>query len=353
MPLATNKTDIKELAPDALASWIGEQGERPFRTGQILRWVYQRQADSFQAMTDLSKPFRETLSSRFSIDRLSVADTARSGDGTTKFLFRLTDGSTIESVLMPEKGHYTLCISSQVGCAQGCVFCMTGAGGFVRNLTKGEIIAQVRDIAHSLDPGDSRRLTNIVFMGMGEPLANYDNVRAAIHTLTDPDKGMGLSNRKITLSTAGLPPKLSRLGKDTTVNLAVSLNAADNRTRDRLMPLNRTYPIEKLIAACRDYPLKPGRSITFEYILIKGVNDSAADARRLAALLHPVRAKINLIPFNPHEGCDFRRPDEAGILKFQEILMDKNYTAMIRRSKGLDISAACGQLRFKRLEPAR
>ena len=214
-------------------------------------------------------------------------------------------------------------------------------------MTKGEIVAQVRDIADTLDANDSRRLTNIVFMGMGEPLANYRHVVNAIETLTDQNAGIGLSSRRVTLSTVGLVPKFADLGRDTAVKLAVSLNAADNQTRSRLMPINQKYPLETLIDACRRYPLKPGRKITFEYILLKGVNDTEADARKLASLLRPVRGKINLIPFNAHDGCGFKRPDESAILKFQDILVKKNYTAIIRRSKGLDISAACGQLRVR------
>jgi len=250
-------------------------------------------------------------------------------------------------VLIPERDHYTLCVSSQVGCAQGCLFCLTAAGGFERNLTRGEIIAQVRDIKNELE--DPRRLTNIVFMGMGEPLANYKNLVSAIGVITDTDAGLRLASRRVTVSTAGLVSRLSDLGRDTRVNLAVSLNATDNDTRDRLMPLNRTYPLEKLLEACRQYPPAPGRRITFEYILIRGVNDSESDARRLAKLLQPIRCKINLIPYNPHKGCDFDRPPEAVIQAFYNILFAKNYTVIVRRSKGQDISAACGQLKARSL----
>ena len=347
MTMATNKTDIKELSQDELISWLRTRGMQPYRAGQILRWIYQRQTDTFDAMTDLGKAFRQKLTEQFTIDRLKVVKVETSQDGSKKFLFEMNDGACIESVLIPEENHYTLCISSQVGCAQGCRFCLTATAGFARNLTKGEIVAQVRDIAGTLDNNDSRRLTNIVFMGMGEPLANYRPVVNAIQTLTDQDAGIGLSSRRVTLSTAGLVSKLADLGRDTAIKLAVSLNAADDRTRSRLMPINQKYPIEKLIDTCRRYPLKPGRRITFEYILIRGINDTEEDARKLASLLRPVRAKINLIPFNAHDGCDFKRSDESATLKFQDILLKKNYTAIIRRSKGLDISAACGQLRVR------
>jgi 23S rRNA (adenine2503-C2)-methyltransferase len=344
MALATNKTDIKEFSRETLVSWLEARKVQSYRAGQILRWVYQRQADTFEEMTDLGNAFRKELSGSFVISRLKTASVSTSRDGSKKFLFRLCDGRQIESVLIPEKDHYTLCVSSQAGCAQGCRFCLTARSGFERNLTQGEIVAQVRDIAATLDEHDTRRLTNIVFMGMGEPLANYGHVAGAITTLCDRETGMGFSSRKITLSTAGVVPNIARLGRHAAVNLAVSLNASDNRTRDMLMPLNRKYPLEMLIKACRRYPLKPGRRITFEYILLKGINDSQKDARCLANLLKGVRCKINLIPFNEHQGCDFKRPEESSILAFQETLRKRHYVAVIRRSKGLDISAACGQL---------
>ena len=334
--------DIKELTKDQLISWLESRNIKPYRAKQILMWIYMRQADTFEVMTDVGKDIRKCLARHFSIKRLERERTETSQDGSKKFLFKLIDGKYIESVLIPEKNHYTLCISSQVGCAQGCRFCLTGQGGLVRNLTKGEIIAQVRDVANDLD--NSKRLTNIVMMGMGEPLANYSNVVGAVTTITDSDAGLGFSNRRLTISTSGLIPKLSRLGRETAVNLAISLNATDNETRDMLMPVNRKYPLEKLLDACAGYPLMPRRKITFEYIIIKGVNDSQEDAKRLAGLLRPIRAKINIIPFNSFEGSDFERPEEQVILSFKEILNKNNYTAVIRQSKGQDISAACGQL---------
>ena len=334
--------DIKELTKDQLISWLEGRNIKPYRAKQILMWIYMRQADTFEVMTDVGKDIRKCLARHFSIKRLERERTETSQDGSKKFLFKLIDGKYIESVLIPEKNHYTLCISSQVGCAQGCRFCLTGQGGLVRNLTKGEIIAQVRDVANDLD--NSKRLTNIVMMGMGEPLANYSNVVGAVTTITDSDAGLGFSNRRLTMATAGLVPKLSQLGRETAVNLAISLNATDNKTRDMLMPINRKYPLEKLLDACAGYPLMPRRKITFEYIIIKGINDSEEDAKRLAGLLRPIRAKINLIPFNIIEGSAFERPEEHVILTFKEILNKNNYTAVIRQSKGQDISAACGQL---------
>jgi 23S rRNA (adenine2503-C2)-methyltransferase len=336
-------TDIKELSKDNLIVWLKRMEIKPYRAGQILKWVYLRQADTFDVMTDIKKEIRNQLSQHFFIHRLEKTCIETSQDGSKKYLLKLCDGKYVESVLIPEKDHYTLCISSQVGCAQGCRFCLTAQGGFSRNLTKGEIIAQVRDVA--FDIGGQKRLSNIVMMGMGEPLANYSNVVGAIQVMTDKDAGLGFSSRRVTVSTSGFVPKLIELGRETTVNLAVSLNATENQTRDMLMPINRKFPIEQLLKACANYPLMPRRKITFEYILIKGINDSEQDAHRLAKLLRPIRAKINLIPFNTYEKSEFERPEESVIQKFKEILSKTNYTALVRYSKGQDIAAACGQLR--------
>jgi 23S rRNA (adenine2503-C2)-methyltransferase len=336
------KIDIKELSKDQFVSWLERHGIEPYRAAQTFRWIYQRQADDFDTMTDLGKETRRLLANHFIVHRLATVTTETSTDGTVKYLFQLADGTHIESVLIPEKDHYTLCISSQAGCAQGCKFCCTAKNGFVRNLTMGEIIAQVRDISQQTD--DKKRLTNIVMMGMGEPLANYKHVLGAINIIVDSNCGLGISSRRLTVSTVGLAPKLHELGRDSAVNLAISLNATDNHTRNTLMPINRKYPIEQLLDACKTFPLPPRRRITFEYVLLKGINDSAEDARRLAALLLPIRAKINLIPFNPFPGSRFRPSDEATIQAFKEILNRHHFTAIIRHSKGGDISAACGQL---------
>jgi 23S rRNA (adenine2503-C2)-methyltransferase len=339
------KKNILEFSGDQLRSWLAERGIAAYRSGQIQKWIYLRQADNFEVMTDISKDIRTMLSQQFAIDRLEAQKIETSRDGTRKYLFKLVDGKTIESVVIPEKNHYTLCVSSQVGCAQGCRFCLTAVGGFERGLSRAEIVSQVRDI--KADLGDEKRLTNIVFMGMGEPLANYRNLVSAIDVLTDNDAGLRFASRRVTVSTAGLAPKIAALGRDTRVNLAVSLNATDNETRDRLMPINRKYPLKTLMEACRQYLPAPGRRITFEYILIKGINDSVADAERLAKLLRSFRCKVNLIPFNAHEGCDFERPAEAAIQAFYDVLFAKNYTVIVRRSKGQDISAACGQLKAR------
>ena len=339
--MTRQKPDIKDLSTDQLISWLAVQGEPAYRADQIRKWLYVHQIDDFNAMTTLSKALRRRLVDHFDCGRLEVAAEAHSMDGSCKYLFRLKDGKFIESVLMPETDRSTLCISSQVGCAQGCRFCLTAKGGFSRNLSAGEIVSQVRDVIRAVP---DRRLTNIVVMGMGEPLANYENMIAAIDIITDADSGLGISKRRVTLSTVGMVPRLAALGRDTQINLAVSLNAADDETRSALMPINRTYPLAALLAACRRYPLAPRRRITFEYILMDGVNDSDADALRLSKLLHGVKAKINLIPFNGYPGSSYRRPDDDRVASFQEILSRRHFTAVVRLSRGQDISAACGQL---------
>ena len=345
MTSSHSNINIIEFTREQLVAWLIERDIATYRADQILKWIYMHQADSFDLMTNLSKDIRRLLAQHFDIGRLEAEKIETSRDGSRKYLFKLSDGKHIESVLIPERDHYTLCVSSQVGCAQGCLFCLTATGGFERNLTRAEIIAQVRDIKNELD--DPEQLRNIVFMGMGEPLANYKNLVSALDTITDNDAGLRFATRRITGSTAGLATRFTALGRDTKVNLAISLNATDNDTRSRLMPINRNYPLEVLLKACRKFPLPAGRRITFEYILIKGLNDSEDDARRLARLLQPIRCKINLIPFNKHEGCDYERPPESDIQAFYKILFDKNYTVIIRRSKGQDISAACGQLRAR------
>jgi len=341
----TKKQNILELDRNELIAWLNDQGIEPYRADQILKWIYLRQTDKFDRMTDIAKDIRPLLEDHFTIGRLQKEKVEISKDGSQKYLFKLEDGKRIESVLIPERDHYTLCISSQAGCAQDCRFCLTARGGFQRNLSKAEIVSQVRDIKHQVE--DSMPLSNLVFMGMGEPLANYKNLVDAIEVITDSSSGLGFAGRRVTVSTAGLVSRLAALGRDTKVNLAISLNATDNDTRNRLMPINRKFPIEKLLKACQRFPLPGGRRITFEYVLLKEVNDSVEDAHRLVKLLRPVKSKINLIPFNPYEGCQYQRPDEDAILRFQKILIDKNYTVMIRRSKGQDISAACGQLAAK------
>lgn len=343
--MATERIDLLDVSREQLVEWLAERGISAYRAGQVFTWVYRRQEDDFASMSNIAKEVRTLLSAHFRVARLAIRARQTSADGTRKYLFGLADGESIETVLIPERDHYTLCVSSQVGCAQNCRFCLTAKGKLRRNLSRGEIIAQVRDVKRELP--DPARLTNIVFMGMGEPLANLDNLLSALALITDSDVGLGFAARRVTVSTAGLVPQMLEFGRRSRAGLAVSLNAADDATRSRLMPINRTYPLEALLEACRSYPLPPGRRITFEYILIKGVNDAPEDARRLARRLHPIRCKVNLIPFNPHAGSGFERPAEETILAFQEVLLRKHFTVIIRHSKGQDISAACGQLRAR------
>ncbi|MDP2992508.1 MAG: 23S rRNA (adenine(2503)-C(2))-methyltransferase RlmN [Deltaproteobacteria bacterium] len=360
------KIDLRNMALPELNRWASSLDFEPFRARQIFRWLWRSDVTSFDQMTNLGKELREKLSELSYISHLHPKEIERSQDGTQKFLFALSDGNHIESVLIPEKGHYTLCLSSQAGCAMGCRFCLTGKGGFKRNLKTSEIVNQVLAVQGALLPdekpsrfsasgGDEASpsaperdaapggLTNLVFMGMGEPLANYENLIKSLQILL-ADEGCGFSSRRVTVSTCGLVPQMEKLGRDITVNLAISLHAPDNETRGLLMPINRTYPLEVLIEACRRFPLPQRRMITFEYLLISGVNDSPEQARALAKLLRDVRAKINLIPFNAYPGSEFKPPPPERVLAFQQILIKNHYTTMIRQSKGADISAACGQL---------
>jgi len=345
------RIDLRNLTRPELKAWVEDRGLEPYRGDQIFQWVHSPGLETFDQMTNLAKKWRARLGEEAVLSRLTALEIEASRDGTRKFLWELADGERIESVLIPERGHYTLCISSQVGCAQQCRFCHTGRIGLRRNLSVAEIVNQVRTVRGTLQD-DPVLLTNVVFMGMGEPLANFKNTLRALQILLDP-LGLQLSHRHVTLSTAGLIPPLKALGRSSPVSLAVSLNAADDATRSRLMPINRRYPLRDLIAACKSYPLPRGKRITFEYILMEGVNDSPQAARNLADLLQGVKAKINLIPFNPHEGSEFRPPAEQRLLAFQETLARRHYTAIIRRSKGGDISAACGQLHAKWTEAGR
>ena len=341
--------NILNFTRDDLAVWLEGKGIRSFRAGQIFKWIYIRQVDTFEQMTDLSKELRKILGDYFYIERLFLDDKQISVDTTEKFLHRLADGQHIESVLIPEKDHFTLCVSSQVGCAQDCQFCLTAKGGFIRNLNISEMIAQIRDARYYLIQKDLNplKLSNIVFMGMGEPLVNYKNLVKALEIITDSDYGLKFSPRRVTVSTCGIVPKITQLGLDTSVNLAVSLNATTDKARSSLMPINKKYPLSQLLEACRTFTMKPRNKITFEYILMKGVNDTEADAQRLVKLLAPIKAKVNLIPFNEHEKSKFKRPSKIEISDFLQILLDQNLTAITRKSKGDDISAACGQLKAK------
>ena len=343
--MGIEKINLKSMGRDEFQTYLVGRGFKKFRAGQILTWVYTNYARSFEEMTNIPKMERALLSSIFVISTPNIVRTEVSKDGTRKFLFALEDAHTVESVLIPDEDRQTLCISSQVGCQQACRFCLTGSRGFTRDLKAFEIVDQVLEISRILHQEKKRRITNIVLMGMGEPLANYDEVLKALLVIAS-DTGLGFATRRVTVSTNGLVPEIEKLGKSgVRVNLAISLNATTDEVRDRIMPVNQRYPIKELLAACRHYPLESRRRITFEYVMLRGVNDTAEDARRLARLLRGIKCKVNLIPFNPFPGSVFDRPDDAAVLSFQRILLDHHYITPVRESRGRDISAACGQLR--------
>lgn len=334
-------SNLRDLSLEEIEDFIANHGKEKYRARQIMKWLYQHRAVSFEEMTNLAKDFRMKLARLARIGQPEIEAVQTSWDTTKKILFRLEDGLFIESVLIPGKSHWTVCISTQAGCGMGCQFCLTGRDGLKRNLPPSEITGQITMLQQYLPEGPD--IKNIVLMGMGEPLANYQNVLKAIEIMTS-DYGLGFSNRKITLSTCGLAPMIRQLGNDICINLAISLNAPDNEKRSELMPVNRKYPLESILAACRDYPMPGRRMLTFEYILMAGVNDSSADAEKVARLLKGVRCKLNLIAFNEYPGSPFKTPSPETIKTFQQMLIRHHYTAMIRTSKGSDILAACGQL---------
>jgi len=336
------KKDIKNMSLAELEAFLSGLGKERYRALQIFKWIYQHGVESFEDMTNLSKQFRASLEELAEISSFTPLKTEVSSDGTIKYLFALKDGEAVESVLIPEAKRLTLCVSSQAGCPLDCKFCLTGSTGYRRNLETSEIISQITAVNKTIEEG--QRITNIVFMGMGEPLLNYDNVLRAIGIIT-AGEGLQVPNRKVTLSTAGLVPQIEALGRDSGVNLAVSLNATTDEVRDLIMPVNRKYPLAALLGACRNYPLKHKGRITFEYVMIRGLNDSMEDAKRLVKLLRGIPSKVNLLPFNEHVGSDYKRPLEEDIGKFHRYLHDGGLAAIIRSSRGADISAACGQLR--------
>jgi 23S rRNA (adenine2503-C2)-methyltransferase len=337
--------DLRSATLDEATAFAEGLGEPRYRGQQIWRWVHGRGATSFDHMTDVSRPLRARLAERARIGTLEVAEVQRSSDGTRKLRLSTRDGRSIESVLIPDGDKLTQCISSQVGCALDCQFCATAKLGLIRHLDAGEIADQVyraRALLAEEEPG--RRITNLVYMGMGEPLHNYQAVMKSLAILTD-GMGANFSQRRITVSTVGMVPGIERLGRESLrPNLAVSLNAASDEVRDRIMPVNRKWPIASLLAALRAYPLEQRRRITFEYVLLAGVNDSMDDAERLARLLRPLRCKLNLIPWNPHPGAPFARPSPAAIEGFQNRVKELGLAAYLRTPRGDDIDAACGQL---------
>jgi 23S rRNA (adenine2503-C2)-methyltransferase len=348
--------DRTELAAALAAVGVPER-QRRMRANQLWHWLYHRGAREFGAMSTIARPMRQALAEAFRISRPKVSAEQRSTDGTLKWLLALDGGHEIESVYIPEEDRGALCVSSQVGCTLTCRFCHTGTQRLVRNLTPAEVLGQFMLARDALgewpSPKDGRLLSNIVMMGMGEPLYNYDAVAKALGIVMDPE-GIALSRRRITLSTSGVVPMIRRCGEELAVNLAVSLHAVRDELRDVLVPLNRKYPIAELLAACRDYPpANNARRITFEYVMLKGVNDSVAEARELVRLIQGIPAKVNLIPFNPWPGAPYECSDEAAIRRFAEIVNAAGYSSPVRTPRGRDIMAACGQLKSATVKARR
>jgi len=346
------KTSLIGLSPDALKAALIDAGvaekAAPMRVRQLWNWIYVHGARDFAPMTNLAKDFRALLSERFTLDRLKIVTEQISTDGTRKWLLK-AGGQEFETVFIPEPGRGTLCVSSQVGCTLNCRFCHTGTQKLVRNLTPAEIMGQVMIARDALNDwpstAEGRRLTNVVMMGMGEPLYNFDNVKSALAIVTDGD-GLALSKRRVTLSTAGVVPMIRKAGEEIGSSLAISLHAVRDEIRDVIVPINKKYPLRELLDACRTYPgVSNARRITFEYVMLKGVNDSLADAKELVKLLKGIPAKINLIPFNPWPGAPYECSDWDQIEKFAEVVNRAGYASPVRTPRGRDIMAACGQLK--------
>jgi 23S rRNA (adenine2503-C2)-methyltransferase len=353
--MSDERSDLIGLTRAELAAEMAAIGEKPLRARQLWHWIYGQGATDFAAMTTLAKDLRQRLAERYVVGRPAIARQQASADRSLKWLLRFADGNEAEAVFIPEDGRGALCMSSQVGCTLTCRFCHTGTQRLVRDLTAGEMVGQMmvaRDsYAEWPSTKEDRLVSNVVVMGMGEPLFNYANVAKAVTILMDPD-GLAISRRRITLSTSGVVPMMRRLGAELGVNLAVSLHAVTDEVRGRLMPINNKYPIAELLAACRDYPgAHNARRITFEYVMLKGINDSVADARALARLVEGIPAKFNLIPFNPWPGAPYASSPPAAIKRFSRILNDAGYSAPVRVPRGRDILAACGQLRSESRRP--
>jgi 23S rRNA (adenine2503-C2)-methyltransferase len=348
-PETGDRRNLVGLDRDELLAEMRAFGAEPFRARQLWHWIYNRGAGDFAAMTSLSKTFRAALAERYVVRRPAISRELTSIDGTRKWLLRFPDGQEVETVHIPEEDRGTLCVSSQVGCTLTCKFCHTGTQRLVRNLEPAEIVGQVMVARDGLgewpSPAEDRLLTNIVLMGMGEPLYNYDNVAKALRIVMDGE-GLSISKRKITLSTSGVVPLIRRCGAELGVNLAISLHAVRDELRDVLVPINKKYPIAELLEACRTYPsVSNARRITFEYVMLKGVNDSPAEARELVRLLSGIHAKVNLIPFNPWPGAPYERSTAAAIKAFADIVFEAGYSSPVRTPRGVDIMAACGQLK--------
>lgn len=344
------KINLLDLDAEGIRVWCASIGQKPFRATQLARWIHRYCCDDFDAMTNLAKEFRARLKDLAYIKAPSIIREHKSADGTRKWLFDVGNGNAVEAVFIPEDDRGTLCISTQAGCAMGCLFCSTGKQGFNRNLTTGEIVGQLwtaerelRREAGITDPND-RVISNVVLMGMGEPLQNLDNVIPALRIFLD-DNGYGLSRRRVTVSTSGLVRQMDKLGEAVPVALAVSLHAPDDALRDKLMPVNKKHPLEELLAACRRYlKVAPRDFITFEYLLLGGINDAPEQARALVKLVKTVPCKFNLIPFNPFPDSDLKQPEREKVLAFAKILNDAGIVTTVRKTRGDDIAAACGQL---------
>ncbi len=342
--------DLAELSRDEMEAAVATLGAPKYHGRQIFHWIHARGVTSPDLMTDLGRPLRAQIADTCTISSPAILARQISSDGTTKFLLGLGDGRHIEAVYIPDTPAETFCISTQVGCAMGCTFCLTGRMGLVRHLTAGEIAGQVRVLAHATELAGTP--FNIVLMGMGEPLHNYDATMKALRMITD-ERGLGVHPRRITLSTVGLVPALERLAREPLMpNLAVSLHATTDEARTSLVPINRKYSLAELIEVCRRFPLAKRRRITFEYVLLEGVNDTPDDARRLAALVAGIKAKVNLLPLNAAPGVPYSRPDEARVNAFAKVLADRGITVSVRRSRGRDIRAACGQLIVEGARPS-
>jgi 23S rRNA (adenine2503-C2)-methyltransferase len=363
-----NQIDILGLSLDALKDWVVELGHKPYRGLQIFQALHKQLVTNWDGMMTLPAAFRTQLAECAFIERVSVVKVQASQDGTRKYQFRTKDGHLIESVFIPNAatdGRNTLCISSQVGCAMGCTFCATAKLNLTRNLSSAEIIAQLYEVHRDLvaigwknqvkpesDLEDERLIHNIVYMGMGEPLHNFDNVLGSIRLLCE-QQGQNYAAKRITVSTSGVVKNIERLGRESKVHIAISLNASTNAVRDVVMPVNKKWNIEELLAACKSFPIEARRRITFEYVMLDGINDFDEDAVRVVGLLKGIQAKVNLIPFNEHPLSSFKKPPRERVLAFQRILLDNHMTVFIRSTRGDDIDAACGMLGAQKLENAR
>jgi len=356
-PAEAGAVNLVGLSRAELTAAMQEIGQPAFRAKQLWNWIYHRGETDFAKMSNLSKDFRAALAERFVVQRPMITVDRQSIDGTRKWLLKFPDGQEVESVHIPESDRGTLCVSSQVGCTLTCKFCHTGTQKLVRNLTAAEIVGQIMNARDHLgewpSPQDGRMLSNIVMMGMGEPLYNYENVAKALKIVMDSE-GISISKRKITLSTAGVVPMIERAGAELGVNLAISLHAVTDELRNEIVPINKKYPIAQLMQACRDYPtLTNARRITFEYVMLKDVNDSPADAHALIKLIKGIPAKVNLIPFNPWPGAPYERSTQASIDAFSDIVFNAGYASPVRTPRGEDIMAACGQLKSESVKQRR